>query len=173
MRRGCRPRTPAIAQAPLGLGSKEGGCAARLSQAGAGGDPPPPPVLLLPRFPLPPLPRPQFPLRKRCEPRLSKSEPARARGVVGASPTRESHVFREANTLRRRGVCRLRLRLLLLPGGEEWGRGKEVGDRGGGGKRRRRGCPPPPRVAPPCGAAAPSPLQAERRLSDLYWGVRG
>src|SRR5687767_10722412 len=57
------------------------------------------------------------------------------------------------------------------PGAEEWGRGKEVRgprgaeENGGGGVVLR-----PPRVAPPCGAAAPSTLQAERRLSDRGCG---
>src|SRR5687768_7599954 len=124
MRRGCRPRTPAIAQAPLGWRRSKEAAAPRLSQAGAGGEPPPPPVLLPPPLPLPSSPPPPIP------------PPQEERAASCGSP-RQS-VFGAVPHLVARCCCSL--------GGEEWGRGKEVGDRGGGGKRRRWGLPPPPAI---------------------------
>src|SRR5688572_11498711 len=107
MRRGCRPRTPAIAQAPLGWKrNREGGCAARPSQARGRRTTPPPPFSSAPAVPHLLSPPPFFPSRaagaegnrvraapKRGRLRLRKKRLSPlAEGELGAGERREGEV---------------------------------------------------------------------------------
>jgi hypothetical protein len=165
MRRGFAPAPPMqIAQAPLGVGNKESGCAARLFLRG-GGRTPAAPVLPPPRVPTLLSPAPISPLRG-GDRRLSRAGDAYGSGAAcGAGGSNAALTCRPRHG--RLSPVAPPLRRGRMGAGKGGG-----GDlRGGGGKRRRWGLPPPPATNSRCGAAAFLISQAERRLSDL--GVRG